>query len=63
VNHDVNATNATTSGKAQIVSVLENVAYDLPITDRWDFTSAPALVSAMVPLIFLLSRAAIWPPA
>ena len=26
------------SGHADIISVLGNVAYDLPLSDKWDFT-------------------------
>src|SRR5580658_4379065 len=37
-NHDVDSTGPTTGGKAQIVYVLYTVGYDLPITDRWDWT-------------------------
>src|SRR5580658_3295744 len=37
-NHDTDGTSGTKSGKMEIISVLYNVAYDLPITDRWDFT-------------------------
>ena len=33
-NHNVDGTGPTSSGSAQLVSVLYNAAYDLPITDR-----------------------------
>ena len=42
-NHDVDSTVYTKGDEAQIVSLLYNVAYDLPITDRWDFTLGAGL--------------------
>ena len=36
--HNVDATNATSGGSLRITSILYDVGYDLPITDRWDFT-------------------------
>jgi len=37
-NHSVDATGPTSGGSAEILSMMYNAAYDLPITDRWDFT-------------------------
>jgi len=37
-NHSIDSTGPTTGGEDKILSFLFNLAYDLPITDRWDFT-------------------------
>src|SRR5438477_1661174 len=48
--HDVDSTDATSGGKAEILSFLYNLGYDLPITDRWDFSFGAGAGIGSVPI-------------